>query len=138
MLNMHEQYSDLRRILAESAKEHGATLRFNTSVASVHPDRKRPAVTLTNGERLEADVVLGADGCVLPGFITRSAVMEAIKQEDDTVPSGTQVFQCVLSFVLISVVLTLAQHPHSRGGYGALGALEERPRLCELHRCHVF
>ena len=99
MLNAREQYSDIRRILAESAKKHGATLRFNTTVASVHPDPDRPSVTLVNGERLEGDVVLGADGCVLPGFLTRTAVMEAIEQEDDTMPSGTQVFRWVSPFI---------------------------------------
>ena len=63
------QYSDLRRILADSAKEHGASFIVDRAV-SVKADRERPTVTLSSGTVLTADVVVGADGPVLEGCTT--------------------------------------------------------------------
>ena len=86
------QYSDLRRILADSAKEHGASFIVDRAV-SVKADRERPTVTLSSGTVLTADVVVGADGPVLEGYVCRDAIMEAIGQEDVFKPSGLQLFR---------------------------------------------
>ncbi|KAI0737655.1 hypothetical protein C8Q80DRAFT_318268 [Daedaleopsis nitida] len=71
-----------------------ATLRFGEAVQSLHPHPERPAVTLQSGERVEADVILGADGRFRPGLVTLVAIMEATEQEEET-PTGMQVFQCI-------------------------------------------
>ena len=95
---MPPQHGTLRRILAESAKEHGA--RFLTArVESVKPDHEKPSVTLESGETLAADVLIGADGLMLDGFRCRPAVMEAIEQEDTHVPTGLQFFKCVREYL---------------------------------------
>ncbi|KAI0737653.1 FAD/NAD-P-binding domain-containing protein [Daedaleopsis nitida] len=89
-------YTDLRRILADCAREHGATLRFNEGVTHVQPDRERPSVTLASGERLEADVVVGCDGRVLPGYITRTMMLKTLGQADERTPTGMQVFHLLI------------------------------------------
>ncbi|KAI0753971.1 hypothetical protein C8Q80DRAFT_1216279 [Daedaleopsis nitida] len=89
-------YRDLRRILAYAAKEQGVTLRFGEAVKSLHPHLERPAVTLQSGERAEADVVLGADGQIQPGFVTRMVIMEATGQEEEKTPSVMQIFHIIV------------------------------------------
>ncbi|OSC97078.1 FAD/NAD(P)-binding domain-containing protein [Trametes coccinea BRFM310] len=93
-LLMH--YSDLRRILAESAEEHGATLRGGCQVVSIEPDSKRPYVTLATGEVVTADVVIGADGCHVPPYHCRRIILEALGQEDKETPTGMQLFNVLL------------------------------------------
>lgn len=79
-------------MLADSAKEHGA--KFVTArVASVKPDPERPSVTLTSGEVLSADVVVGADGCLVDGFLCRTAIMKAIGQVEEATQTGIQLFK---------------------------------------------
>jgi len=53
---------DYQRILAEEALKLGADLRFGCGVQSVECNVDRPRVWLDNGEVLEADVIVGADG----------------------------------------------------------------------------
>ena len=91
------QYTDLRRILAECATEHGATLRYGAEqqVKSVSAHATRPSVTLASGEVLSADVVVGADGHLINGPLTRRAVAEAIEQEVEEEVTGMVVYQCV-------------------------------------------
>ncbi|KAI0360832.1 FAD/NAD(P)-binding domain-containing protein [Trametes cingulata] len=89
-------YSDLRRILAESAAEHGAKLRGGCHVVSVKPDATRPSVTLANGEVLTADVVVGADGCHVPPYHCRRIILEALEQEDTEKPTGMQLYNVLL------------------------------------------
>ncbi|CDO76682.1 hypothetical protein BN946_scf184677.g2 [Trametes cinnabarina] len=93
-LLMH--YSDLRRILAESAAEHGATLRAGCQVISIEPDQERPYVTLATGEVVSGDVVIGADGCHVPPYHTRRIILEALGQEDRETPTGMQLFNVLL------------------------------------------
>ena len=87
------QYSDLRRILAEFAIKHGAVLRPSCEASSVKADAERPSVTLATGEVLTADVVIGADGCLLTPYRTRRAIVEATGQADVEQPAGFQLFK---------------------------------------------
>lgn len=91
------QYSHLRRTVAEYGREHGVQFRSgeDVKVTKVHPDPERPSVTLANGEVVSADVVIGADGYILPGWVTRRELMEATSQEDVPTPTGVAVYKCV-------------------------------------------
>jgi salicylate hydroxylase len=50
----------LQETLAQVAKERGVKIRFGCLVVAV--DLDKPAVTLKDGEILEADLIIGADG----------------------------------------------------------------------------
>lgn len=56
------QHVDLRRILHEAAIAAGAEVRLGVSVVSVSADGDSPHVILPTGEKLMADVIVGADG----------------------------------------------------------------------------
>ncbi|KAG1737068.1 uncharacterized protein EDB91DRAFT_1140876 [Suillus paluster] len=66
-------HDGLRRVLYEAAITAGAEVRAGVTVASVSSDG--PHVTLTTGEKLLADVIVGADG-------RSSLVQQAIVGED--------------------------------------------------------
>lgn len=51
---------DFQHILYEAAKERGTIVRFNCQVADVDDDG--PSVTLRDGEKIEADLIVAADG----------------------------------------------------------------------------
>ncbi len=87
------KYADLRRILAESAREHGADLRTNCLVVDIHPDAERPYLTLSTGEVLTADVIVGADGCHVPQYHVRRSIMKALHQPETETPMGLQLFK---------------------------------------------
>ncbi|KAF5379737.1 hypothetical protein D9615_005787 [Tricholomella constricta] len=53
-------YGDLRKLLYEAAVDLGVHIRFSARVSSIDPDAG--SVTLVSGERLTADVIVGADG----------------------------------------------------------------------------
>ncbi len=53
---------DLRQTLAEETRKKGVDLRFNAEIAAVERGSAGLVATLTNGERLEADVVMFATG----------------------------------------------------------------------------
>lgn len=91
------QYSELRRTLAERAQELGTTIRYgpDAKVAHATPDEDRPSVTLVTGEVVTADVVVGADGYFLPGFVTRTMMMEALEQEDEGKTTGLAIYRSV-------------------------------------------
>ncbi|KAI0958323.1 hypothetical protein AcV7_004175 [Taiwanofungus camphoratus] len=59
-VSMH--YADLRKLLHDTAVEHGAKIRSNAEVVSMSVRPERPSVTLASGEELDADVLVGADG----------------------------------------------------------------------------
>ena len=58
-------------MLYEIAVESGARVEFDSNVVSVNPES--PSITLSSGEEIKADIVLGADGgesvvrSILPG-----------------------------------------------------------------------
>ena len=86
----------LRRILAETAIELGATIRAPMKVASVHPDRERPWVTLENGEVVHGDVLVGCDGSAWKGWVTRTSILDALGEEETCGdPSGMQIYTYV-------------------------------------------
>ncbi|KAI0708159.1 FAD/NAD(P)-binding domain-containing protein [Cerioporus squamosus] len=89
-------YADLRRILAESAREHGATLRTNCLVVDIHPDTERPYLTLSSGEVITADVIIGADGCHVPQYCVRRSIMKALRQPETETPMGMQLFNTIV------------------------------------------
>ncbi|KAI0779953.1 hypothetical protein C8Q74DRAFT_1367760 [Fomes fomentarius] len=91
-------YTDLRRTLADSAREHGAQFRHgpDAQIISIQPHPERPSVTLTTGEVVSADVVVGADGYITPGWLTRREIMEAIHQEDMFKPTGVAVYNSLI------------------------------------------
>ncbi|KAI0708158.1 hypothetical protein C8T65DRAFT_650216 [Cerioporus squamosus] len=91
-------YTDIRRILAECAAEHGATIRYGpeNQVAKITAHATAPSITLVGGEVISADVVVGADGYLLPGWIARKYMLEAHKQEDTKTPTGMQMFNVIV------------------------------------------
>ena len=89
------QYADFRRILAESAQEHGAKLRTGIEVVGVHPDAQRPHVTLASGEVLSADVIIGADGVFTPMLLCRKHFLEKSQTGEVVSAKHMQLFQCV-------------------------------------------
>lgn len=54
------QHDDFRRLLYDLAVSYGASVRFGACVSSIDPDSH--SVTLTTGEVIRGDVVIGADG----------------------------------------------------------------------------
>lgn len=64
------------------ATASGARVDFGVGVQSVAPGDPAPSVTLSTGEVLTADIVIGADG---PASIVRPVVLD---REDDAKPAG--------------------------------------------------
>ncbi len=71
--------ADYQRVLADEARRLGAKFRFDSDVVRIDCGDGRAAVTLENGERLMADVVVGADG--LRGN-ARTFVLGYVKEPD--------------------------------------------------------
>lgn len=51
-----------QKFLYDEATNIGASVRFNSRVDKVEDNADRPVVTLTDGSRYEADVIVGCDG----------------------------------------------------------------------------
>ena len=118
------QHSDLRRILAECARDYGASIRCPVTVASVKADPEQPSVTLTDGEVIKADVVVCADGHTYPEHIGRKVLLGAWEEKDDFEFTGLQLFKYVLlalgsSRRLYTVISTSLQRTGARGIAGA-------------------
>ncbi|KAF2665973.1 FAD/NAD(P)-binding domain-containing protein [Microthyrium microscopicum] len=81
--------ADYQRVLAEAAKQSGATLLFDAHCT--HIDLERPAVILSDGKILTADLIVGADGM-------RSAVQKSIPKLStiDPKPHLEQCFRCTV------------------------------------------
>lgn len=54
--------ADYQRVLANEARRLGAQIRLGADVVNVECNDECPSVSLATGERIEADVVVGADG----------------------------------------------------------------------------
>lgn len=54
------QLNDLRELLYNTAVSHGAEVRFGAEVTAV--ESREHTVSLSSGEVLSADVIIGADG----------------------------------------------------------------------------
>ena len=66
----------------------GAQVEFGVSVTKVSPGSPEPSVTLSTGETIHADVVIGADG---RSSIVRPVVCD-YEDEEDPLPTGTTVY----------------------------------------------
>jgi len=58
MLSMHRPI--YQKLLYEAAVREGVVVRFGAIVESV--DQTGPSITLSTGEKISADVIVGADG----------------------------------------------------------------------------
>ena len=65
-------------------------MEFGKVVAKVTPGVPRPSITLTTGEVLTADMIVGADG---PTSRVRDVVLD---REDDAEPEGMTIFAGVI------------------------------------------
>lgn len=68
--------ADLRRILAEEAKAQGAIIRLGTKIAPENTDFAEAVIRLSDGEVINADLIIGADG-------EHSMCREALLQRPD-------------------------------------------------------
>ena len=53
---------DLQQVLYEFAVKRGITLRFDCRVVALDDDSETLTVIIKDGKRIEADIVVGADG----------------------------------------------------------------------------
>lgn len=94
------------QLIYDLAISSGATIQFGVAVAAVDPHG--PSLTLTSGETLGADLVIGADGY-------RSMCQQVIETDTGETcvgkPSGTVVYRSVLELVshlyIVHVVVAL-------------------------------
>ncbi|KAH9830725.1 uncharacterized protein C8Q71DRAFT_862180 [Rhodofomes roseus] len=86
-LGMH--YADFRRLLYETAVKSGATIRTNAKVASADLDAESPSVTLECGEKIAADVIVGADG-------THSVSRSLMLEHDEMRPTGMVLHNAII------------------------------------------
>ena len=65
-----KKFADLRKLFLEKAKAYGATVRLNAKVVEVRPEDNY--LKLASGERVNANVIIGADG---PSGLSRNIVI---------------------------------------------------------------
>lgn len=83
--------ADLLNALVTAAKKRDIALRLGCEVTRLELSHKKPAVHLANGERIEGDVILGADG-------ERSFCRDVLLgRPDPPEPTGDVVFRIVVS-----------------------------------------
>lgn len=54
-----------QRFLFEEAEKRGVQFQFGTPAETMEDDADRPVLLLKNGDRIEADLIVGADGMQL-------------------------------------------------------------------------
>ena len=80
--------ADFHAVLVSAALALGVTIRLRATVATV--DFSKPALVLTNGEVIQGDVVIAADGL-------RSRCREAlVGRKDPPIPSGSLAYRITL------------------------------------------
>lgn len=85
----HIHRADFHRLLLDLAAPV-STLRLNCTVDSVNPSAPRPSVTLTTGEVISADLIVGADG-------VKSMVREVvIGAPTKATPTGDAAYRAVI------------------------------------------
>jgi salicylate hydroxylase len=72
--------ADYQNVLATEARRLGAEIRLNCDVVSADCDYP-PSVVLASGERLHADIVVGADGL---RSSVRTAVLGYVKEPEES------------------------------------------------------
>ncbi|KAK0218348.1 hypothetical protein EDD85DRAFT_961622 [Armillaria nabsnona] len=87
---------DLRRLLYDTAVAVGANIRLGARVKTVNPDAQ--TVTLSTGEVLKADVIVGCDG---PSGITRQVLLIEQEEYDDEVPINMSMYCTTIPKTLI-------------------------------------
>jgi len=82
------QYDDLHRMLYKLATSAGATVIYDTAVTtvSINETSDRAHALLANGEVMNADIIIGADGY---GSVVRDVITN---QENEGTSSGLSVF----------------------------------------------
>ena len=89
-----QQHGDLVQLLYDLATEAGANVSINTVVSSIQTgDGPQHSVILTNGEVINADVIIGADGC---SSIVRPYVTG---REESPKPAGLTVYTGAINIV---------------------------------------
>jgi 2-polyprenyl-6-methoxyphenol hydroxylase-like FAD-dependent oxidoreductase len=51
-----------QQLLFEEAEKRGVQFRFGSPAETIRDNAERPVLTLKNGIRIEADLIIGADG----------------------------------------------------------------------------
>lgn len=69
----------LHRVLTRAAREHGCAIRHDCAVSGIFQDRDAAYVQVGDDERLEADLVIGADG--VNSFVREIVFPDAPKPE---------------------------------------------------------
>ncbi|CZR52464.1 uncharacterized protein PAC_02341 [Phialocephala subalpina] len=78
-----------QRMLHDAAVKHGVEVRLSSRIKSI--DEAAPAVVLMNGDKIEADVIIGADGI-------KSTVRDAVLSGNDVQPIPESIaYQCNIS-----------------------------------------
>ncbi|KAK3677627.1 hypothetical protein LTR78_002477 [Recurvomyces mirabilis] len=83
---------DVQRALASRATQLGATLRLGSKVA--HIDFEKPSVKLENGEEVEADLIVAADGLWSK---CRENFLATMGKSDSPLPTGDLAYRIVLN-----------------------------------------
>ncbi|EUC59203.1 FAD/NAD(P)-binding domain protein [Rhizoctonia solani AG-3 Rhs1AP] len=84
----HVHRADLHRMLYELAEQAGATIRLASTVKSIDPST--PSLTLSNGETIHCDLIVGADG-------VKSAIREVVVGGPDRPrPTGDAAYRAII------------------------------------------
>ncbi|CAE6387097.1 unnamed protein product [Rhizoctonia solani] len=84
----HVHRADLHRMLYELAEQAGVTIRLASTVKSIDPST--PSLTLSNGETIHCDLIVGADG-------VKSAIREVVVGGPDRPrPTGDAAYRAII------------------------------------------
>lgn len=85
----HIHRADFHQLLLDLAAPM-SKLRLNSTVASINPSASRPSLTLTSGEVIECDLIIGADG-------VKSMVREIVLGEPTkATPTGDAAYRAII------------------------------------------
>lgn len=69
----------LQQLLLEAATEAGAKVLVNTRIVSIDESGESPIATTKDGQRLQADLIIGADGKTLPFICSPSTNLTKVR-----------------------------------------------------------
>lgn len=84
-------------MVCDLAASAGAQIQFGITVTQISPSVSRPSVTLSSGEVVEADIIIGADG---RDSVVRKIVAAEL-EEERPLPSGMSVYASTISAELL-------------------------------------